>query len=196
MFICPSDCDRARCPVLPALANSERRTIVPATKFSPLITTVLPYFAIVGEKSMIAGAFETPKVLFILRDPADWASSHRHQSRDTIGAVHWATILKGSLFALGQLAQRYAVRVGYYEDFRRLPVAPIVDLLASTGWTGAVTQQTLDEVARKDSHEGAADSRDVVGDVPPDPVFREEFAREWRRVRPAELIDRLELRGL
>ncbi len=145
---------------------------------------------------LIAGAFETPKVLFILRDPADWASSHRHQSRDTIGAVHWATILKGSLFALGQLAQRYAVRVGYYEDFRRLPVAPIVDLLASTGWTGAVTQQTLDEVARNDSHEGAADSRDVVGDVPPDPAFREEFARERRRVRPAELIDRLELRGL
>jgi hypothetical protein len=145
---------------------------------------------------LVAGAFPAPKILFILRDPVDWASSHHHQSRNSIGAGHWATILKGSLYALAQLARRYPVRIGYYEDFRQLEVAAIVDLLSATGWTGSVTQATLDAVAGRDSHQGAADSRDAVADVPPDPAFRDAFAQEWQRVRPGELIARLALKGL
>ena len=33
-------------------------------------------------------------------------------------------------------------------------------------------------------------------DVPEDPAFREAFLREWRKVRPAAMIERLDLQRL
>jgi len=79
-------------------------------------THLLPYAAIKlrlecnAAPLLIAGAFRAPKIIFILRDPVDWASSHHRQSRGTIGAAQWVTVLKGSLFALAQLASAYDVR--------------------------------------------------------------------------------------
>ncbi|MEP7184048.1 MAG: hypothetical protein ABI886_17870, partial [Betaproteobacteria bacterium] len=145
---------------------------------------------------LIAGAFPAPRILFILRDPVDWARSHYRQSRNTIGADRWATILKGSLFALAQLVDRHDVKIGYYEDFRSLASGPIDELIAWTGTAASLPDAARRDVAQKNSHEGGAVATNAVDDVAEDPAFRDTFAREWARVRPVDLIARLKLRGL
>jgi hypothetical protein len=164
-------------------------------------TRLLPYAAIKlrlecnAAPLLIAGAFRAPRVVFVLRDAVDWASSHHRQSRGTIGAAQWTTVLKGSLFALAQLAQVYDVRVAYYEDFRTLDPGPIAALLASCGFTDRVDAAALRAVAERDSHEGS-DEPGVPADVVDTAAFREVFAREWAAARPADLIARLRLRGV
>ncbi len=164
-------------------------------------TQLLPYAAIKlrlecnAAPLLIAGAFRAPKILFILRDPVDWASSHHRQSRGTIGAAQWVTVLKGSLFALAQLAQAYDVRVCYYEDFRALDAGTIAELMAFAGLAGAASPEALREVAARNAHEGSAEA-EVQGDFVADPEFRAAFAREWEGSRPVQLIERLRLRGI
>ena len=145
---------------------------------------------------LIATAFSSPRIMFVLRDPADWAASLRRLSRNSLD-LGWAVgQLRRSLLALDELARSYAVRTCYYEDFRELDAGPIAEVLAWIGAPGSVSPETLRTVAAKDAQEGTIVSRASVRGVPDDPQFREAFRREWSRQRPAELISRLRLKLL
>jgi len=145
---------------------------------------------------LIAGAFNSPRIMFILRDPLDWAASLRRLSRNSLD-LSWAVAqLRTGLLALDQLTRNYAVRICYYEDFRELGTEYIADVLSWAGWTGTVSRETLLAVAAEDAQDGTIVSRASVRDVPDDPQFREAFRREWSRLRPAELVARLQLKLL
>jgi len=145
---------------------------------------------------LIAGAFDMPRIMFILRNPVDWAASVRRLSRNSLD-LGWAVAqLRRGLLALDALARNYAVRICYYEDFRELGLDYIMDVLSWVGWQGTISPETLRQVAAKDAQEGTIVSRASVRDVPDDVQFREAFQREWSRWRPAEVITRLRLKLL
>lgn len=142
---------------------------------------------------LIAGAFRSPRIMFILRHPLDWAASLRRLSRNSLD-LGWAVgQLRSSLLALDSLSRRYAVRIAYYEDFHDLDPEYIAGVLFWIGETRTVSPESLRTVAARDAQEGTIVSRASVGGVPEDPAFREAFSREWSRQRPAELIARLGL---
>ena len=143
---------------------------------------------------LIADAFRSPRIMFVLRNPLDWAASLRRLSRNTLD-LGWAVgQLRSSLLALDALARQYSVRIGYYEDFRDLDPPYIADVLSWLGESRAVSAEALRTVAARDAQEGTIVSRASVGGVPEDPAFRAAFGREWARQRPAGLIARLGLR--
>jgi hypothetical protein len=143
---------------------------------------------------LIAGAFEAPRIMFILRNPLDWAASLRRLSRNSLD-LDWAVAqLRRSLLALDELDRSYPVRICYYEDFRELDARQIAEVLAWTGSQGTVSQDVLRGIAATDAQDGTIVSRASVRDVPNDPAFRESFARAWSRWRPREAIDRLGLK--
>jgi hypothetical protein len=174
---------------------SLRRVIAGATR-------LLPYSLIKlrlecnNAPLLIAGAFRSPRIMFILRDPVDWAASLRRLSRNSLD-LGWAVgQLARSLMALDQLTRNHAVRICYYEDFRSLDPGTIADLVSWTGESGSVSAQALQAIAAKDAQEGTIVSRASVRDVPDDLPFRDDFRRQWARSRPVELIDRLQLKLL
>ena len=145
---------------------------------------------------LIAGAFDSPRIMFILRDPVDWAASLRRISRNSLNPSWAVALLRTGLLALDELTRSYPVRVCYYEDFRELGTDYIADVLSWVGWSGPVSRETLLAVAAKDAQEGTFVSRASVRDVPHDLQFREAFRREWSRLRPAGLVARLQLKLL
>jgi len=144
----------------------------------------------------IAGAFRMPRVLFILRDPIDWAASLRRISRNSIDPRWAAALLRTGLIALDQLAQSYEVRVCYYEEFRELRPEHVAPLLAWAGSQASLGPERLAAIAAKDAQDGTFVSRASLRDVPEDAGFREAFRREWSLRRPVEVIDRLGLQLL
>jgi hypothetical protein len=174
---------------------SLRRAIAGATR-------LLPYSVIKlrlecnNAPLLIAGAFDSPRIMFVLRDPVDWAASLRRLSRNSLD-LGWAVGQLGrSLRALDELTRNYVVRICYYEDFRTLDSRYVADLVSWTGESGSVSAEALRSIAAKDAQEGSIVSRASVRDVPDDLPFRDEFRRAWSRLRPAELIDRLQLKLL
>ncbi|HEX4524277.1 MAG TPA: hypothetical protein VH704_12220 [Casimicrobiaceae bacterium] len=174
---------------------SLRRVIAGATR-------LLPYSVIKlrlecnNAPLLIAGAFGSPRIMFILRDPVDWAASLRRLSRNSLD-LGWAVAQLGrSLLALDELARNYAVRICYYEDFRSLDPGTIADVISWTGASGSVSTQALQAIAARDAQEGTIVSRASVREVPDDLPFRDAFRRQWSRSRPFELIDRLQLKLL
>ena len=145
---------------------------------------------------LIAGAFNSPRIMFILRDPVDWAASLRRLSRNSLDPSWAVALLTRGLLALDELIRNYAVRICYYEDFLDLGTDHIAGVLAWAGSSGSVSRETLLKVAVKDAQDGTIASRASVRDVPDDPQFREAFRREWSRLRPAELVSRLRLKLL
>jgi hypothetical protein len=165
-------------------------------------TRLLPYSVIKlrlecnNAPLLLAGAFDSPRIMFILRDPVDWAASLRRLSRNSLD-LGWAVGQLGrSLWALDELTRSYAVRICYYEDFRALDPGTIADVLSWTGGSGAVSTQALQAIAARDAQEGTIVSRASVRDVPDDLPFRDAFRRQWSQSRPVELIDRLQLKLL
>jgi len=145
---------------------------------------------------LIASAFDSPRIMFILRDPVDWAASLRRLSRNSLD-LNWAVAqLRRGLLALDELTRNYAVRICYYEDFRELDAGPITDVLSWMGWSGTLSRETLLAVAARDAQDGTIVSRASVRHIPDDPRFKEAFRREWSRLRPAELVARLQLKLL
>jgi hypothetical protein len=145
---------------------------------------------------LIAGAFDAPRIMFILRDPVHWAASLRRVSRNSLD-LGWAVgQLKRSLLALGELARSYRVNICYYEDFRGLDARRIAEALSWAGSPAPVSQDELRRVADRDAQEGTIVSRASLRDVPDDLAFRDAFRTEWSRSRPSEVIDRLGLRFL
>jgi hypothetical protein len=165
-------------------------------------TQLLPYSVIKlhlecnNAPLLIAGAFDSPRIMFILRDPVDWAASLRRVSRNSLDPSWAVTLLRRGLLALDELTRNYTVRICYYEDFRKLGTDYIADVLAWTGCSGTVSRETLLAVAAKDAQEGTIASRASIRDVPDDLQFREAFRSEWSRLRPAELVARLQLKLL
>ena len=143
---------------------------------------------------LIAGAFAAPRIMFILRDPVDWAASLRRVSRNSLD-LGWAVgQLNRSLLALGELARSYSVNICYYEDFRSLDAGRVAEALSWAGSSAAVSPEALRRVADRDAQQGSIVSRASLHDVPDDLAFRDAFRAEWSRSRPRELIDRLGLR--
>jgi hypothetical protein len=163
-------------------------------------TRLLPYSVIKlrlecnNAPLLIAGAFDAPRIMFILRDPVDWAASLRRLSRNSLDPSWCVATLRRGLLALDELTRNYAVRICYYEDFRELGTDHIADVLSWIGWPGTVSRETLLAVAAKDAQDGTIVSRASVRDVPDDLQFREAFRREWSRLRPAELVAQLQLK--
>jgi hypothetical protein len=118
----------------------------------------------------------------------------RRVSRNQLDPIWAVSLLKRGLLALDELTQNYPVRICYYEDFRELEPNAIAGALSWAGASRDVSRETLLEVAAKDAQEGTIASRAAVRDVPDDPQFRDVFKREWARLRPAELIARLQLK--
>jgi hypothetical protein len=184
---------QAACQQPPDLAL--RRAIGGATQLLPYAVVKLR-LECNNAPLLIAGAFSSPRIMFILRDPVDWAASLRRLSRNSLD-LGWAVAQLGrSLLALDELTRNYAVRICYYEDFRTLDPGYVADLLLWSGEPGSVSAQALQSIAAKDAQEGTIVSRASVRNVPDDLPFREAFRREWSRLRPAELIDRLQLKLL
>jgi hypothetical protein len=143
---------------------------------------------------LITGAFRAPRVMFILRDPIDWAASLRRISRNSIDPRWAASLLRTGLLALDQLTRHHHVRICYYEDFRELDEDYVASVLAWAGASGTVSREVLAAVAAKDAQDGTFVSRSSLRDVPDDAPFCEAFRREWSRWRPVEVIDRLRLK--
>jgi len=143
---------------------------------------------------LIASSFQAPRILFILRDPVQWAASLRRVSRNSLD-LNWALAQLGrGLQALDDLSRSYPVRISYYEDFRTLAADRVAELLAWAGAPRGVGVDELRALASRDAQEGTFVSRASLRDVPDDVAFRHAFEREWSRRRPRELIDRLGLR--
>lgn len=165
-------------------------------------TTLLPYSVIKlrlecnNAPLLIAGAFHTPRIIFILRNPVDWAASLRRLSRNSFDLNSPLVLLTKGLHALDELTRSYPVHICYYEDFRDLGADQIAEVLSWIGWSGTVSRETLSTVAAKDAQDGTIVSRASVRDVPQDLQFKETFRREWARLRPAALIARLQLKQL
>ena len=141
---------------------------------------------------LVAGAFRTPVVMFILRDPVDWAASVRRVTRDG-DPRRAAILLRVLLGGLDALTREYDVRICYYEDFRQLTAKYVNALLAWMGSDARIRPALAAELAVTDAQEGSIVSRTSLKDVADDPAFRKAFHEEWIKVRPAELIQRLEL---
>jgi len=163
-------------------------------------TQLLPYAVIKlraecnNAPLLIAGGFPAPRVMFVLRDPVDWAVSVRRVTGVNHGAI--AALLRSLLVGLDSLTRHYEVRLCYYEDFKDLGAAYVNDLLAWMESDARITAETASELARKDAQEGSIVARAPAGDAQEDAAFREAFRAEWRIARPASLIERLGLRGL
>jgi hypothetical protein len=143
---------------------------------------------------LIAGAFQAPRILFILRDPVQWAASLRRVSRNSLD-LNWAIDqLRRGLQALDALRRSYRVHVSYYEDFCSLAPDRVAELLAWAGASRRLSEAELRGLASRDAQEGTVVSRASLRDIPDDAAFRQAFEREWSRRRPRELIDRLGLR--
>jgi len=165
-------------------------------------TRLLPYSVIklrmecINAPLLIAGAFSAPRIMFILREPAAWSASLRRLSRNSLD-LGWAVAqLRRGLLALDELARNYVVRICYYEDFRELDVDYVTDVLSWAGSPGKLSAETLRRLASRDAQEGTIVSRASVRDVPDDFPFQDAFRREWSRWRPAEVIERLQLKLL
>jgi len=144
---------------------------------------------------LVAGAFRAPRVMFILRDPVDWAASVRRVSQNaTPGGT--AAMLRAFLAGLDDLSRHYDVRICHYEDLRSLSPDYVNALLTWVGSEARIGRAVAAELARKDAQAGSSVSRVSVEDVPDDPSFREVFRSEWRKLRPAALIERLALARL
>ena len=161
-------------------------------------TQLLPYSVIKlraecnNAALLIAGGFRAPRVIFVLRDPVDWAASARRVSRDpSPGGI--AALLRALLVGLDSLTRHYDVRICYYEDFRALTANYVNALLAWMGSDARIRPAVAAELADKDAQEGSIFARTSVGQVPDDPAFREAFRDEWGRARPTALIERLDL---
>lgn len=165
-------------------------------------TSLLPYSVIKLRLEcnhaplLIAGAFRSPRIMFILRHPLDWAASLRRLSRNSLDLAWAVGQLRSSLLALDALTRNYPVRIVYYEDFRDLDPEYVAGVLDWLGEARTVSPEALRTVAAKDAQEGTIVSRTSVEGVPDDPGFRQAFEREWARQRPAELVARLSLRLL
>jgi len=163
-------------------------------------TQLLPYAVIKlraecnNAPLLIAGGFPAPRVMFVLRDPVDWAVSVRRVTGVNHGAI--AALLRSLLVGLDSLTRHYEVRLCYYEDFKDLGAAYVNELLAWMESDARITAETASELARKDAQEGSIVARAPAGDAQEDAAFREAFRAEWRIARPASLIERLGLRGL
>jgi hypothetical protein len=145
---------------------------------------------------LIAGAFRAPNVMFVLRDPADWAASVRRLSPAMADPAGIAGLLRALVVGLDGLTRHYDVRICYYEDFRVLTASYINALLAWMRSAARIRPAIAAELARKDAQEGSVVSRASMSDVQDDPAFRAAFRNEWNKIRPAALIDRLDLRRL
>lgn len=165
-------------------------------------TQLLPYAVIKlraecnNAPLLIAGAFRAPDVMFVLREPADWAASVRRLSPNTASPSGIAALLYALVVGLDGLTRQYDVRICYYEDFRNLTANYVNALLAWMGRDARIRPAMAAEIARKDAQEGSIVSRASLRDVPDDPAFREAFRHEWAKVRPVALIERLDLRRL
>jgi len=160
-------------------------------------TQLLPYAVIKlraecnNAALLIAGAFRAPRVLFVLRDPVDWAVSVRGVSQNaTPRGV--AALLRALLGGLDDLTRHYEVRVCHYEDITGLSPDYVNQLLAWIGSDARIGPAVAAELARKDAQAGSTVSRDSVKAADA-PGFREAFRDEWRRARPGALIERLVL---
>jgi hypothetical protein len=144
---------------------------------------------------LIAGAFPEPKVIFLLRDPTDWAISVRRVSHNpTPGGI--AALLRTLLAGLDNLTRHYDVRICHYEDLRRLSPEYVNALLAWTGSDCQIASAVAAELSRRDAQAGSTVSRLSVKDTTDDPAFLEAFRHEWARLRPVALIKKLDLARL
>ena len=165
------------------------------------VTRLLPYAVIKlrAECSngalLIAGGFSAPRVVFVLRDPVDWAASVRRISRDP-SPRGIAALLRALLGGLDDLTRHYDVRICHYEDFRTLTARYVNALLAWMGSDARIRPAMAAELADRDAQEGSILSRASVEQLPDDPAFRDAFRDEWTKTRPAALIERLGLRRL
>ena len=162
-------------------------------------TQLLPYAVIKlraecnNAPLLIAGGFRAPRVMFVLRDPVDWAASVHRVTGVNHGAI--AALLRALLVGLDSLTQHYEVRLCYYEDFKNLTATYINELLVWMESDARLTREVASELATKDAQDGSIVSRAPARDTNEDASFRDAFRSEWRIARPAGLIERLGLRG-
>ena len=143
---------------------------------------------------LIVGGFRAPRVMFVLRDPVEWAVSVRRVTGVNHGAI--AALLRSLLAGLDSLTQHYDVRLCYYEDFKNLSAAYVNELLVWMDSDARLSEDTASELASNDAQQGSVVARAPADHAHNDALFREAFRAEWQIARPANLIERLGLRGL
>jgi hypothetical protein len=145
---------------------------------------------------LIASAFRAPKLMFVLRDPVDWAASVRRLSPYMADPGGIAELLRALLVGLDDLTRHYPVRICYYEDFRNLSASYINALLTWMGSDARLQSAIAAELSSRDAQEGSVVSRAALKAVPQDPTFSDAFRKAWCKLRPVALIERLDLQRL
>ena len=153
-------------------------------------TQLLPYSVIKlraecnNAALLIAGGFRAPKVMFVLRDPVEWAASARRVSRDASpGGI--AALLRALLVGLDSLTRHYDVRICY----TKLPDSYGASVPPPAGMDGQRwVSRPRRPVLRRQGRAGGKHPFGVIEQIPDDP-FREAFRHEWGKARPAAMIE-------
>jgi hypothetical protein len=143
---------------------------------------------------LLTRAFASVKVLFILREPRDWAVSLKRVA-PAITPRGAAGSLKRALWALDRLAEAYELRICHYRDFATPHAGYVRELVSFLGSDASVSDELLQAVASRDSQEGTQVARRNLAQERIDPGYLEEFDRLWQVERPAAIIARRGLAG-
>lgn len=149
-----------------------------------------------GWPMLIVHAFRSLKVVFIVRNPRDWALSWKRVSPPAFSARDVVRMLQRALRALDRLCEGHDVRICDYADFSQPDTAYYAELASFLGYDKVVSEPALRAALARDAQEGNRMSGSARKAQPVDPRFLDEFEKLWKMERPVEIIERRALAGL
>ena len=141
---------------------------------------------------LIANAFASVKIIFIVRGFSEWLISLKRVN-PSLPAEAAIGIFKKAIYALYRLSQSYEVRICHYRDFAKLDVDYVRDLASFLGYDKTVSPELLQQVLSRDSQEGTSVSRDKMATRRVSQAFIKHAARLWEQARPGQMIRELGL---
>jgi hypothetical protein len=127
---------------------------------------------------LISRAFSSARIIFILRNPVEWAISRKRALPGTT-AQHAVATLKLALQALERLRSAHDVRVCHYEDFAGPEVGYFRDLASFLGAARPIPVDPIRAVLASDAQEGSPLSRRSLARRPVYERYVEEFKNLW-----------------
>ncbi|HXQ39831.1 MAG TPA: hypothetical protein VN821_01090 [Candidatus Udaeobacter sp.] len=127
---------------------------------------------------LISLAFSSVRIIFILRNPVDWAIS-RKRAFPMTSAQRAVLILRRTLKAVDRLRSAHDVRICHYEEFAKPEVGYFRDVASSLGAASPIPEDAIRAVLASDSQEETALSRRSLAGNPVDRRYIEEFKALW-----------------
>jgi hypothetical protein len=127
---------------------------------------------------LISQAFPSARIIFITRNPVDWAiSMKRIAPKITPGRA--MSYYRSAQEALELLSRAHGVLVCRYEDFAKQNVGYFRMLASRLGAEGLGSEDALRDVLARDSQVGSGLGKHGLADRPADDRYVEEFKRLW-----------------